>query len=118
MIETDRLIAPEATSKREDVMDRAIRPKTLDEYVGQHAVREQMSIFLQAARGRDEPLDHTLFHGFPGLGKTQKISVLGVCRAGFLRGVWLYDLDARRGLGRPGPDRAGQSRPTGKGSAR
>ncbi|MEH6571244.1 MAG: Holliday junction branch migration DNA helicase RuvB [Halioglobus sp.] len=76
MIETDRLIAPEATSKREDVMDRAIRPKTLDEYVGQHAVREQMSIFLQAARGRDEPLDHTLIFGPPGLGKTTLASII------------------------------------------
>ena len=66
MIETDRLIAPQADSPREDAMDRAIRPKTLDEYVGQHAVREQMSIFLQAAKGRSEPLDHTLIFGPPG----------------------------------------------------
>jgi len=70
MIETDRLIAPEDSSGREDVMDRAIRPKTLDEYVGQQTVRDQMSIFLQAARGREEPLDHTLIFGPPGLGKT------------------------------------------------
>ena len=54
MIETDRLIAPEATGPREDAMDRAIRPKTLKEYVGQPVVCDQMSIFLQAALGRDD----------------------------------------------------------------
>ena len=70
MIETDRLIAPQADSPAEEVLDRAIRPKTLQEYVGQQAVREQMDIFLQAACGRGEPLDHTLIFGPPGLGKT------------------------------------------------
>ena len=52
MIETDRLIAPESDGSREEVLDRAIRPRTLEEYTGQQAVKEQMSIFLQAARGR------------------------------------------------------------------
>jgi Holliday junction DNA helicase RuvB len=70
MIETDRLIAPEAENPREEAMDRAIRPKSLNEYVGQKVVREQMTIFLQAAKGRGEPLDHTLIFGPPGLGKT------------------------------------------------
>ena len=76
MIETDRLIAPQAESPREDVIDRAIRPKSLDEYVGQQVVREQMSIFLQAAKGRSEPLDHTLIFGPPGLGKTTLASII------------------------------------------
>ena len=76
MIETDRLVAPAATSPREDAMDRAIRPKTLAEYVGQRAVREQMGIFLQAALGRGEPLDHTLIFGPPGLGKTTLASII------------------------------------------
>ena len=76
MIETDRLIAPEAESPREDVVDRAIRPKALDEYVGQQAVKEQMTIFLQAARARNEPLDHTLIFGPPGLGKTTLASII------------------------------------------
>jgi Holliday junction DNA helicase RuvB len=76
MIETDRLIAPEPTGPREDVLDRAIRPKTLDEYVGQQSVCEQMSIFLQAAKGREEPLDHTLIFGPPGLGKTTLASII------------------------------------------
>ena len=76
MIETDRLIAPQTESPREDVLDRAIRPKSLEEYVGQAVVREQMSIFLQAARGRAEPLDHTLIFGPPGLGKTTLASII------------------------------------------
>jgi Holliday junction DNA helicase RuvB len=57
-------------------VDRAIRPRTLEEYVGQTAVREQMAIFLQAARGRGEPLDHTLIFGPPGLGKTTLASII------------------------------------------
>jgi len=76
MIESDRLITPEARSPREDAMDRAIRPRTLAEYVGQQAVRDQMSIFLAAARGRGEPLDHTLIFGPPGLGKTTLASII------------------------------------------
>lgn len=69
MIETDRLISPEA-DLQEDRFDRAIRPLSLEDYVGQQAVREQMEIFIGAARKREEPLDHTLVFGPPGLGKT------------------------------------------------
>ena len=76
MIETDRLVAPEAAGSREDAVDRAIRPRTLEEYVGQSVVREQMAIFLQAARGRGEPLDHTLIFGPPGLGKTTLATII------------------------------------------
>jgi Holliday junction DNA helicase RuvB len=70
MIETDRLVAPEDSGGRDDALDRAIRPRALSEYVGQEGVREQMEIFVEAARGRGEPLDHTLIFGPPGLGKT------------------------------------------------
>jgi Holliday junction DNA helicase RuvB len=70
MIETDRLVAAAPADTNEDVLDRAIRPRTLEEYVGQQVVREQMEIFVAAARGRAEPLDHTLIFGPPGLGKT------------------------------------------------
>ncbi|MBT3566816.1 MAG: Holliday junction branch migration DNA helicase RuvB [Porticoccus sp.] len=69
MIETDRLISPEADA-REERFDRAIRPLSLNDYVGQRVVREQMEIFISAARKRSEPLDHTLIFGPPGLGKT------------------------------------------------
>lgn len=76
MIETDRLIAPQSDGPGEDAQDRAIRPKTLEDYVGQQAVREQMEIFLAAAKGRGEPLDHTLIFGPPGLGKTTLASII------------------------------------------
>lgn len=76
MIETDRLIAPEETGRTEEALDRAIRPRSLDDYVGQHVVREQMGIFIEAARGRSEPLDHTLIFGPPGLGKTTLANIL------------------------------------------
>ena len=76
MIETDRLVAADAGDRRDDAVDRAIRPRRLDEYIGQRAVREQMEIFLTAARGRAEPLDHTLIFGPPGLGKTTLASII------------------------------------------
>ncbi|PLW67988.1 Holliday junction branch migration DNA helicase RuvB [Pseudohalioglobus lutimaris] len=76
MIETDRLIAAEPENPREEAQDRAIRPRTLAEYVGQNVVREQMAIFLEAASGRGEPLDHTLIFGPPGLGKTTLASII------------------------------------------
>src|SRR5579862_3292663 len=68
-IEQDRIIAGPA--KREDeVLDRAVRPKRLADYVGQSNVTVQMDIFIQAARNRGEALDHVLIFGPPGLGKT------------------------------------------------
>jgi Holliday junction DNA helicase RuvB len=75
MIEHDRLISPIA-STREEGLDRAVRPKSLADYVGQPTVREQMEIFVSAARKRGEPLDHTLIFGPPGLGKTTLAYIL------------------------------------------
>ena len=75
-IETDRLIAPESGDRGEEQVDRAIRPRSLADYLGQRAVREQMEIFLAAARQRGEPLDHTLIFGPPGLGKTTLASII------------------------------------------
>src|ERR1700743_682725 len=69
-IETDRLIAPTPASVQEEAIERALRPKSLDEYVGQEKIRGQRSIFVQAARQRKEALDHVLLFGPPGLGKT------------------------------------------------
>ena len=68
-VDTDRLIAADAT--REDAaVEASIRPKRLADYLGQAPVREQLEIYIQAARGRGEPLDHVLIFGPPGLGKT------------------------------------------------
>ncbi|MCM2679694.1 Holliday junction branch migration DNA helicase RuvB [Echinimonas agarilytica] len=69
MIEADRLIQADAT-REDDVIERAIRPKTLADYEGQPHVSEQMSIFIEAARKRSDALDHLLIFGPPGLGKT------------------------------------------------
>ncbi len=66
---TDRLITPEA-APGDVAIDQAIRPRLLADYVGQPAMREQMEVFIQAARARREPLDHLLIFGPPGLGKT------------------------------------------------
>jgi Holliday junction DNA helicase RuvB len=70
MIEHDRLIAPEPSSPAEEVVERALRPKSLADYVGQPRIREQLDIFVTAARQRREALDHVLLFGPPGLGKT------------------------------------------------
>lgn len=70
MIENDRLIAPAAESPQEEAIERALRPKDLDEYIGQEKARAQLEIFINAARGRSEALDHVLLFGPPGLGKT------------------------------------------------
>ncbi|HEY5734469.1 MAG TPA: Holliday junction branch migration DNA helicase RuvB [Gammaproteobacteria bacterium] len=67
---TDRLISAENRAPDDEAVDRAIRPKRLEEYAGQPAVCEQMEIFIQAARQRSEALDHVLIFGPPGLGKT------------------------------------------------
>lgn len=66
----ERIVTASAASPNEENVDRALRPATLSEYVGQEAVRKQLSIFIQAAKKRGEPLDHLLLFGPPGLGKT------------------------------------------------
>src|SRR4030081_3242868 len=70
MIEADRLISGGPASPQEEGEERALRPKHLDEYVGQVKIREQLEIFISAARNRSEALDHVLLFGPPGLGKT------------------------------------------------
>ncbi|MAX87361.1 MULTISPECIES: Holliday junction branch migration DNA helicase RuvB [Thalassolituus] len=75
MIETDRFIAP-TPQLGEEKQDRAIRPRMLDDYIGQPHVREQMEIFIGAAKGRGEALDHTLVFGPPGLGKTTLANII------------------------------------------
>ncbi|MBV6273035.1 Holliday junction branch migration DNA helicase RuvB [Alcaligenaceae bacterium CGII-47] len=65
-----RIVTPHVASPNEDSIERALRPRTLQDYVGQPRVREQLEIFITAARNRHESLDHVLLFGPPGLGKT------------------------------------------------
>ncbi|KAA8705073.1 Holliday junction branch migration DNA helicase RuvB [Pseudomonas cannabina] len=76
MIDADRLITAVGGRDRDEQMDRAIRPLSLADYIGQPTVREQMELFIQAARGRSEALDHTLIFGPPGLGKTTLANII------------------------------------------
>jgi Holliday junction DNA helicase RuvB len=69
-VETDRLIAAAPATAQEEQFERSLRPVRLADYVGQEKVRGQLEIFIQAARGRSEALDHVLLFGPPGLGKT------------------------------------------------
>ncbi|MCM8596293.1 Holliday junction branch migration DNA helicase RuvB [Accumulibacter sp.] len=66
----DRLISAEARSVQEEALERALRPRRLIDYVGQQKIREQLSVFIEAARRRNDTLDHVLLFGPPGLGKT------------------------------------------------
>ncbi len=73
----NRLVAPEATIEDdEDSFDFSLRPKTLNEYVGQEKVKENLSIYIEAAKKRGEPLDHVLLYGPPGLGKTTLSTII------------------------------------------
>lgn len=65
-----RIISPQTTSIQEEQLERALRPRALTDYIGQHKAKEQLAIFIQAAKIRHEALDHTLLFGPPGLGKT------------------------------------------------
>ena len=67
---TPRIISPQNTSMQEEQLERALRPRALTDYIGQHKAKEQLAIFIQAAKIRHEALDHTLLFGPPGLGKT------------------------------------------------
>ncbi len=72
---TDRVITPQ--QKEEDLpLEGNLRPRTLAEYIGQEKVKENLEVFIAAAMKRSEPLDHVLFHGFPGLGKTSLAAVI------------------------------------------
>ena len=71
-----RIISAAAASPKEEALERALRPKQLDEYVGQEKIRGQLEIFIQAAKQRKEPLDHVLLFGPPGLGKTTLAQII------------------------------------------
>lgn len=74
MLQPDRIINPE--QQKGDTVDRALRPKHLQDYIGQQSIREQMEIFIKAAIARGEALDHVLIFGPPGLGKTTLANII------------------------------------------
>lgn len=71
----ERVLAPQRRPEDDDA-EPGLRPRTLDEYVGQEAIKENLRVFMQAARQRGEPLDHVLLHGPPGLGKTTLAAII------------------------------------------
>lgn len=74
-MDQDRILT--STMRSEDIeIDQSLRPKSMDEYIGQEKVKEQLKIFIQAAKNRGEALDHVLFYGPPGLGKTTLASII------------------------------------------
>jgi Holliday junction DNA helicase RuvB len=75
MIENDRVVTARA-GREDETLDRAVRPKVLADYVGQPAVKQQMEVFIEAARRRAEALDHVLIFGPPGLGKTTLANIV------------------------------------------
>ena len=72
----NRIVAPEFSSSEDHDIEISLRPKVLDEYIGQDKVKENLSIYIEAARRRNEPLDHVLLYGPPGLGKTTLAGII------------------------------------------
>ena len=72
----ERVVSPEKTSNETDDFEVTLRPKTLSEYIGQDKIKENLAIFIEAAKKRGEPLDHVLLYGPPGLGKTTLSAII------------------------------------------
>ena len=70
------LISPSLNDEQEERMENSLRPKTLNEYLGQEKVKENMKIYIEAAKKRGESLDHVLLYGPPGLGKTTLAGII------------------------------------------
>lgn len=72
----DKLICPELVSRQEEKIENTLRPQNLEEYIGQEKAKENMKIYIESAKKRNEPLDHVLLYGPPGLGKTTLASII------------------------------------------
>ena len=75
-MEEERIVSPEMKGQAEERLENSLRPKTLSEYIGQNKVKENMKIYIEAAKKRGEPLDHVLLYGPPGLGKTTLSNII------------------------------------------
>ena len=75
-MEEDRIMNPEIKGNEEERMENSLRPQNLDEYIGQNKVKENMKIYIESAKKRNEPLDHCLVYGPPGLGKTTLANII------------------------------------------
>ena len=75
-IDNENIISPELESVEEERLENSLRPKVLSEYIGQDKVKENMKIYIEAAKKRGEPLDHVLLYGPPGLGKTTLSNII------------------------------------------
>ena len=75
-MEENKIISPELVDIDEERLEKSLRPKTLDEYIGQDKVKENMKVYIEAAKKRGEPLDHVLLYGPPGLGKTTLSNII------------------------------------------
>ena len=76
MNDNENLLIPNLQNESEEVAEVSLRPKALNEYIGQTKVKENMKIYIEAAKKRNEPLDHILLYGPPGLGKTTLASII------------------------------------------
>ena len=86
-IDDEKIISPELLQNegQEERYENSLRPKVLDEYIGQDKVKENMKVYIEAAKKRGEPLDHCLFYGPPGLGKTTLSTIIYVYSTGEAR---------------------------------
>ena len=75
-MEENKIISPELENIEEEKIEKSLRPKTLDEYIGQDKIKENLKIYIEAAKQRGEPLDHVLLYGPPGLGKTTLSNII------------------------------------------
>ena len=75
-MDEERIISPELEGNNEEKLESSLRPKTLNDYIGQSKVKENMKIYIEAAKKRGEPLDHVLLYGPPGLGKTTLSNII------------------------------------------
>jgi len=74
----ENLLIPNLQDETEEIAEVSLRPKTLNEYIGQTKVKENMKVYIEAAKKRNEPLDHILLYGPPGLGKTTLASIISI----------------------------------------